>query len=129
MLVITGPCGVGKTSTAAAVGEALERISLPGALVDMDELRRAIALPQEPDDPFRMRLAFRNLSSIWANYFEFGARYLIASDVVEGKEHVEMWKKAIPDAAEFKIVRLEANMDTIHFRLEQREKDPDSRKV
>ncbi|HEU4966351.1 MAG TPA: adenylyl-sulfate kinase [Candidatus Saccharimonadales bacterium] len=46
VLIITGPVGVGKSSTAMAVSEILQDRAISHAVVDMDYLRSAYPRPE-----------------------------------------------------------------------------------
>lgn len=118
VLVITGPVGVGKTSTAIAIGEELNRAGTPHAVIDADWLRWATPIP--PDDPFNSRLGFRNLAAVATNFRAAGARWLLVADIVEGEAEREAYRDAIPDA-HLTIIRLRAPVDEIHHRLDGRE--------
>ena len=80
-LLINGTVGVGKTTVAAALSHLLVQGQVSNALIDVDALRQA--WPSPPQDRFNMRLAFRNLRSVAANYVEAGATHLILAGVVE----------------------------------------------
>lgn len=118
VLVITGPVGVGKTSTAIAIGEELKRAGTPHAVIDADWLRWATPIP--PDDPFNSRMGFKNLGAIAANFRAAGARWLVVADIVEGDAERAAYRATIPDAALI-IVRLRAPIDEVHRRLDDRE--------
>ncbi len=76
--------------------------------------------PRPPDDPFRIELAMRNLVAIWTNFQAAGARRLILSDVLETRESLVHYQRAIPSAA-ILVVRLRASARTLQQRLEGRE--------
>ena len=117
-VVITGPVGVGKSSVANAVSQLLGEAKKPHALVDMDHLRWCNLAPD--DDPFNMRLGLRNLALVWANYVAAGAQRLIIVDIVERRDDIDDYQKAVP-GARIVVVRLRADLATIHARLEHRE--------
>ena len=71
-VLINGSVGTGKTTTAEALGAELERRSVPGAIIDVDWLRRS--WPAPPDDPFQTSLALQNLQTIASNFRHAGAR-------------------------------------------------------
>jgi hypothetical protein len=118
VLTITGPCGVGKTTTAAALSDLLDERGLSHALIDLDWLRWCH--PSPPDDPFHEALGLRNLAALWSEYRAAGAERLILVDIVETRETVSRYRAALPNA-EIQVVRLGASMATIHRRLEGRE--------
>ncbi|MBW3624506.1 MAG: hypothetical protein KY468_13960 [Armatimonadetes bacterium] len=118
VLVITGPVGVGKTTTAQAVSDALSRREVPHALLDMDALREC--RPAPVGDPFHIALSMKNLAAVWINFREAGAERLVIADVVEQREQRAEYEAAVP-GAQVRIVRLSAPLPTIHARLEGRE--------
>lgn len=123
VLIITGPVGAGKSSVALAISDLLNAAERPHALIDMDALRACF--PSPPDDPFNMALGLRNLTAVWANYRTMGAERLIVADVVETQADIDGYRRAIPGAA-IQVVRLNAKIETLHRRLERRERDDDS---
>lgn len=119
-LIITGPVGVGKTSTARAVADRLRATGVPYAMLDLDAIVECYPAP--PDDPFNFRLAMRNLAALWHNFQEAGARYLILNWVIESRDELAAYNRAMPDS-EIKVVRLRAPITTIHARVRQRAGD------
>ena len=117
-IVITGPVGAGKTTTAIALSERLEHIQVPHAMIDMDHLRWA--WPAPPGDRFHARLGMRNLAAVSAAYREAGARVLVIADVVETPEDRAHYEHAIP-GMRVVIVRLRVPPDLIAQRLHGRD--------
>lgn len=122
VLIITGPVGVGKTSSAIAASSILDQTGVAHAMVDVDHLRWCH--PSPADDPFHIRLGMHNLALVCANYRAAGAKYLILVDVVEEREQLADYAAAIPGAA-IQIVRLHAPVAQIWRRLEGRETGSD----
>jgi hypothetical protein len=118
VLVITGPVGVGKSTTGHAVSECLDERGVAHALIDMDLLRWCH--PSPAGDPFHVRLGLRNLAAVWSQNQAAGASQLILVDVVEKREAVAEYRAAIPGAL-VQVVRLRAPLATIRQRLEGRE--------
>jgi adenylylsulfate kinase-like enzyme len=118
VLIINGPVGVGKSTTANTVSELLEARGVPHAVIDMDYLRSVYPRPE--DDPFHVALGYRNLAAVWQNFFAAGARIAIIPSVVESSENIEAYRQAIP-GAEITVVRLSASVETRHARLARRE--------
>ena len=58
VLLLNGTVGVGKTTVAEAIGDRLADAGVPGAVVDIDWLRRCWPAPD--GDPFHLELALRN---------------------------------------------------------------------
>lgn len=118
VLVITGPVGAGKSTTADALSDLLGRQNTPHAVVDMDYLRSA--WPSPSDDRFNVRLGLRNLVHVAATYRERGCRVLVLADVVEQESDRANYERAIPDA-DVRIVRLRVPLPLVSMRLQGRE--------
>lgn len=118
VLLITGPLGVGKTTIAFEASTLLRRADVPHGLVDRDALSWCYPAPE--DDPFRSRLAVRNLAAAWANYAAEGAKRLIFAGVVEGRSELSAYHEAIP-GADICAVRLRASLETLRQRVLGRE--------
>lgn len=117
-IVITGPVGAGKTTTAGALADLLEQVRIPHAMIDMDHLRWA--WPAPPDDRFNARLGYRNLAAVAGAYREAGVRVLVLADVVERPEDRARYEAAIP-GARVVIVRLRVPLELIAARLHGRD--------
>lgn len=118
LLVLTGPCGVGKTAVLHAAAERAAAAGAPHAAVDMDALRACYPAP--PADPFHTALGLRNLAAVWANYRGAGARRLLLADVVERAADVDAYRLAVPGARPL-VVGLRAEPATLAARLQRRE--------
>lgn len=118
VVIITGPCGAGKTSTMWRLGELLASRDIPHAVIDVDYVRNFHPAPA--DDPFNSRLAVRNVAAMAANFREAGARRLILAEVVEHQELAAAYAEAIPDS-DVRVVRLDVPLDVLLARLEARE--------
>lgn len=118
IVVITGPVGAGKSTTARAVVEELERRGQPCALIDMDYLRWV--RPSSTTDRFNSRLGHANLAVMWPNFRQAGTRWLILADVIEHPHDARHYSEAIP-GAQVTVVRLNVPLDLVLTRLEDRE--------
>ena len=92
-LLITGAVAVGKTTTADAVGDELEERGMPGAVLDVDALRRA--WPAPPGDPFHGVLTLRALTALSAVHREAGAQVLVAAEVIEERSARAAYEEAM----------------------------------
>jgi hypothetical protein len=109
---------VGKTTVLDAVAERLRAVGVPFAAVDLDAL--AWAYPPAPgDDPYRNRLMFRNLASVWRNFQDSGSTRLVCAYVVESRDELDRYRAAIPGAA-ITVARLRASEETLERRLSRR---------
>jgi adenylylsulfate kinase len=118
VLLLTGPTGVGKTSVAHGIADILEERSVSHAVIDLDALRYAFPRPEK--DPFNMEIGYKNLTSIWQNYREYGVTHVIIPNVVERNEDIKKIKQIISNS-HISLIRLTASLDTIHNRLKKRE--------
>ncbi len=118
LLIVTGPVGAGKTSAAEAVYDLLSANKTPCAVIDFDWL--TAAYPAPVNDGFNFRLGIKNLSSILPNYLSLGIKLFIIPTVIESKEEIEIFKGLI-NGTDIFVVRLTAELSTLHKRLEKRE--------
>jgi len=118
LLVLTGPCGVGKTTVAGAASECLEEAGVAHAWLDMDALRACH--PRPPGDPYHVRLGLANLAALWPRYRAAGATRLVLADVLEAPSDAEGYRVAVPGARPL-VVRLEAPLEIVLARLARRE--------
>jgi predicted kinase len=120
VIVITGPVGVGKSTTAGALADVLEAADIRNAMIDMDYLRWVSHRPE--DDPHHSRLAWRNLAAVSAIDREVGVDVFIIANVVEDPRDRDRYEIAIP-GARVSIVRLRLPLDRIAARLHSRMRD------
>lgn len=118
LLVITGPCGVGKTTAMFACSAALQAWGVAHGCIDMDAVRHCH--PSPPGDAFQAKLGLRNLAAMWPNYAATGARRLVLADVVESNTQRAEYEDTIPGAT-ITIARLSASRPTIAECLRGRE--------
>lgn len=117
-LVVTGPVGSGKTTTAFAIATVLERSGIPHAVVDMDALRNVSPAPA--GDPFATRIGYRNLAAIWPHLRAVDPRVVILADVVEHREQVAEYRAALP-GTRVVVARLDVPLPLVLERLHARE--------
>lgn len=117
-VIITGPCGAGKTSTMWRLGEILASRDFSHAVIDVDYVRNFHPAPD--DDPFNSRLAMKNVAAMAANFREVGARCLVLAEVVEHSELALGYGELIP-GSDVHVVRLNVPMDLLQPRLDARE--------
>ena len=117
VLVLTGPCGVGKTTVAFECMEILERAGVPAAMIE-GEL--AYFHPKPAADRFGYAVAEAGLRALWPVYAAAGHTRLLLSRVVEDERQLAIIRDALP-AARIRLLRLVASPATVGARLRQRE--------
>jgi adenylylsulfate kinase len=120
VIVVTGPVGAGKTTTAEAFRDVLLDRSQSGVVIDVDGLRNA--WPHPDGDPYGEQLGRANLAAIWPNLVQRRFEWVILADVVETDEHRRAYHQAFPDA-DITIARLDVSSDVIKDRLIGRESE------
>lgn len=118
LLLISGPVGVGKTTTAHEVSEQLEALGVPHTMVDLDAL--AQTYPRPADDPFGQRLALENLGSVWRAGRRAGARNLIIARVIEDVTELDDYRRAT-GIERIELVTLMATPRVLEQRVRRRE--------
>jgi adenylylsulfate kinase len=102
-LLITGTTGVGKSTVAAEINDALAALKVPNAAVDLD----ALVWQWPSTSGWNNDLMFENLASLWPNYRAHGATRLILARVLEDPGELARYRAAVP-GAEITICRLVA---------------------
>ena len=116
VLVISGPAGVGKSTTALEVSLQLQAADVDHVLIDTDELDRIYPVPDDLSD-----VTERNLVGTWGTFAQRGARRLILIGVyLDRLVELEWVRRAIP-YARFVFVRLMASDATLSARIDGRE--------
>ncbi|SDT43448.1 Adenylylsulfate kinase [Friedmanniella luteola] len=118
-LLLTGTVGVGKTTTADAVGDRLREQGVPHAVVDLDELRRC--WPAPAGDPFHTALELRNLAAVARAYRAAGAVRLVLAGVAESRDDRERYAGAL--GVPLQVVRLLGAAAVVEPRLRARHSD------
>ena len=118
LLIISGPVGVGKTTTAEERSVILEGEGVGHTFVDIDGLSKTY--PRPKDDRFGERLALKNLRAVWAHAREMGTRNLMVARVIETPEGAERIAQSV-NASDYVIVQLNASDGNLLNRVRQRE--------
>jgi len=111
---INGNVGAGKTTTADQLGEEIEKRGIPGAVIEVDWLRRAWPSPRE--DPFQFELALANIRAVAGQFRAHGAHIIVAAGVVETAEQFDRCVGALGSTHPL-LVRLVVDPDVALARL------------
>lgn len=116
VLVISGPAGVGKSTTAFEVSHQLQAAGVDHVLIDTDELDRIYPVPDDLSD-----VTERNLAAMWRTFAARGAcRVILVGVYLDRPTELDWVRRAIPDAA-ITCVRLAASDATLVDRVDRRE--------
>jgi predicted kinase len=116
VLVIAGPAGVGKTSTANEVSQQLRASGIAHAVVDTDTLDDVFPVPED-----QWRITERNLAAVWGTFAELGTRRLLLTGVHMHRPSELEWIRRATAAERFTLVRLTASEATLMRRIAARE--------
>jgi putative acetyltransferase len=117
VVVLTGPCGVGKSSVGF---DAMDRLASAGVKVAFVDGVLAHVSPTPPDDPFAYGTAERALRALWSVFAAEGHTRLLLSRVVEDETQLGIVQRAVP-GSRVRLFRLVAASGTIATRLARRE--------
>lgn len=115
-VLLTGPVGAGKTSTAVALGDLLSERGVPHAVVDLDWLRRAWPSPEH--DPFQQDLELENLQHVAGAFLARGARRLVLAGVLEEQSVRARYERAV--GVPLVVCRLRVSPAELRDRLHRR---------
>lgn len=118
-LLITGAVGVGKTTTMEAAAALLAERGLPGAMVDIDAIRRA--WPAPATDRFHEGLQLANLQAMCRNFRAAGAEVGLAAGTIEDRAARARFEEAM--GVPLRVVRLAAPDDVVRERIRRRHAD------
>ena len=117
VLVISGPCGAGKTSVGFESLELLEEQGVAAVMVDAELV---YFHPKPDDDPQGTRVAESALAALVPVYEAAGLDRLLLPRVIERPRHLELVRTAVP-GANVQVAWLDVPPATIEARLAERE--------
>ncbi len=118
LLIISGPIGVGKTTVSEEISNILVEEEKPHTLLDLDVL--AETYPRQLDDRYGSKIAIKNLSCVWKNCRDAGAKNLIIPRVIEKPGDLEEILLAVPGSVPT-LCQLKASDQTLMERVRKRE--------
>lgn len=113
LLWLTGPPCVGKSAVGWELLLQIMRAGTKAAYVDLEQI--GFACPTI--DPERLRA--RNVQAMWTNFRAVGARVLVVSGAVPGRDAFQGYIDRLPDTAP-RVYRLRARPDTLTARVFRR---------
>ncbi|HEU5215365.1 MAG TPA: hypothetical protein VFU30_07480 [Gaiellaceae bacterium] len=117
VLVISGPCGAGKSSVGFECLELLEADGVAAAMIDAE---LTYFHPKPNEDPQGTRVAEQALAALAPIYAAAGIRRLLLPRVIERPRHLELVHAALP-GARLQVAWLQVSTETISERLAKRE--------
>jgi ribose 1,5-bisphosphokinase PhnN len=116
-LLITGPCGAGKSTVGFACLTLLRAESVQAAMVDAE----LVYLSTPPaEDPHNELIAEQGLAAVYRVYRDAGIRRLLLPRVLLYQRHLELVSRAVPNAS-LTIAWLDVSDGMLAQRLEGRE--------
>lgn len=116
-LLITGPCGAGKSTVGFACLDLLRAGGVQAAMVDAELVYLSTA---PADDPHNEAIAERGLAALYRVYRDAGVRRLLLPRVLLYPRHLELVATALPGTS-LTTVWLDVAEDVLAQRLEGRE--------
>ncbi len=118
-VLITGTVGVGKSTTAEAMGTRLTELGVAHAVLDLDEIRRC--WPSPAGDPFNLAVTLVNLADLARNFVAAGARVLVLAGVVETLTDRRRYADAVQ--LPLTVCRLSLDLAAVRARIAVRHAD------
>jgi hypothetical protein len=117
VLLISGPCGAGKSSVGFECLELLEAAGVAAAMIDAE---LTYFHPKPDEDPQGTHVAEQALAALAPVYAAAGVGRLLLPRVIERPRHLELVHAALP-GARFQVAWLQVSTETIAERLAVRE--------
>ena len=115
-LLITGPCGAGKSTVGFACLNLLRAEAVQAAMVDAE----LVYLSTAPEDPRNELIAEQGLAAVYRVYADAGIRRLLLPRVLLYPRHLELVSRAVPNAS-LTTAWLDVSDGVLAQRLEGRE--------
>lgn len=122
-IFINGTVGVGKTTVAHCIGNALEELGIEHAVIDLDAIR--CAWPPPVGDKFNHEIELINLASLAKNYVKAGIKTFVLAGVIENANEIRRYRHVLGVKA-LDVFRITASEAILRERLTARhQNDPD----
>jgi adenylylsulfate kinase len=119
-IFLNGTVGVGKTTVAICIGQALQQLGIAHAVIDLDAIRRA--WPAPAGDRFNHELELVNLASLVENYTDAGIGTFVLAGVIEDAGEIQRYRHAL-QGRPLGICRITADASVLRARLTSRHRD------
>jgi hypothetical protein len=117
-ILLSGLVGSGKTTLLLEIGEVLEGLGEPYALVDLDWL--AWLHPAPGATVTAQEVLVENLRAVWATFRTAGVERLVLARFLERREQLDAVRQALPEVDLF-VVRLAVPQQMLQARLQRRD--------
>ncbi len=115
--LITGPAGVGKSTTGFRFYMQCLSAGLTAGYVDLGQI--GFLQPPAAGDPGNQRLKARNLAAIWRNYRAAGATHLVATGMIASQADLRLYAGELP-GTDIALIRLRAGSGELRRRIMSR---------
>jgi len=124
-LIVSGTSGAGKSSVAAQICQLLTRAGASSAFIDVDTLAQFGPAPWRSRQgvSFYDMLKCKNVSSLWPNFRDAGARHLVLAAHVDSLQLREQYERAL-EGCVLQVALLIAPPGRLRQRLTGRQRDP-----
>ncbi len=117
-ILLTGMVGAGKTTIALELGELLDELELPHAVIDLDWL--AWLRPAEGSPLTHEQVLSENLRAVWPTFRRAGVEHFVLARYLRESSQVDDLRRALP-GVELVVVELRAPREVREARLRQRD--------
>lgn len=117
-ILLTGGVGSGKTTLLLEIGEVLEELQEPYALIDLDWL--AWLRPAPNTTLTVQEVLVENLRAVWATFRRAGVERLVLARFIQRPEHLDTLLRALPDV-DLAVIRIALPPPLLEKRLRHRD--------
>lgn len=117
LVVLTGPVGVGKSTTAGAAARILRESGLAVACIDLDQIYCMIRQRPSFDDQGTWLLARQSTAALAEHFFGCVASVVIVEGGFLTRSEQAELLEALPSTPRTEIITLHASFETVHARV------------